>query len=75
MAIVPVEVNRPVNVPSQISERQLSAPVRVTTDVVLLVSKWTSVAASGTDAPPAPPDVADQCVVSADVHDPLPPTQ
>lgn len=38
-------------------------------------SNVTSSADVGTDAPPAPPDVADQCVVVAASQVPLPPTQ
>src|SRR6266540_412431 len=39
----------------------------------LLASNTTGLVASGTDAPLAPPDDADQCVV--DDHTPVPPTQ
>src|SRR4051812_13859557 len=41
----------------------------------LLALKTTSSAVVGTLAPPAPPDVADQCVVSVPSQVPDPPTQ
>lgn len=41
-------------------------------EAVLMV---TSSAAPGTDAPPAPPEVADQLAVVVESHVPVPPTQ
>jgi hypothetical protein len=53
----------------------LSEATEITGDAPLLVSIITSSDAVGTDAPLAPPDVADQLVVEEASHVPFPPTQ
>jgi hypothetical protein len=73
--IVPVDEN--VNNPEPVvfRLRQLSAPVSVTVPVPERASNITSSAIVGTDAPPAPPEVADQFVVDVVVQEPVPPRQ
>jgi hypothetical protein len=51
------------------------ATVTVLPLVPELVLKKTASSAVGTDAPPGPPDVADQLVVLVPFHVPFPPTQ
>jgi hypothetical protein len=53
----------------------LSEATEITGDAPLLASIITSSEAVGTEAPPAPPDVADQLVVEEASHVPFPPTQ
>jgi len=73
IAIVPVLVN--VYVPAEtVISRHSKAPVRVIVNVPAW-SKKTLSAAVGTEAPDAPPDVADQTVVDVVFHVPVPPTQ
>lgn len=58
-----------------VKEFMLTATDVVTVGVPDRESIVTSSALVGTDAPPAPPDVADQLVVVAASHVPDPPTQ
>lgn len=61
--------------PVQFSDKQFSAPVRVTVPVPEAALKKTSSVAVGTEAPEEPPEVADQLVVEEVFHVPVPPTQ
>jgi len=54
--------------------KQFNAPVQVTV-YVAVCTKNTESAAVGTEAPPAPPGVADQFVVEVVFQVPEPPTQ
>jgi hypothetical protein len=73
--IVPVDVNVNALEPVVFRLRQLSAPVNVTVPVPERLSNITSSAIVGTDAPPAPPEVADQFVVDVVFQVPVPPRQ
>jgi hypothetical protein len=66
-AIVPVY-------PVQVTDLAVPEEI-VTVPPPELALKKTSSAVVGTDAPPAPPDVADQLVVEEAFHVPVPPTQ
>lgn len=72
--VCPLVSNVPVKLPPDIS-LTVTAVVTVTVPPPELASKVTSSADPGTDAPPAPPEVADQCVVSEASQFPVPPTQ
>jgi hypothetical protein len=63
--------------PVVLNDRQAHTPPapRLITPPPELPSIRTSSAEVGTEAPPAPPDVADQWVVVAASHVPVPPTQ
>jgi hypothetical protein len=71
---VPVDVNVHV-APVVVMLRQANAPVIVIVGLPLLPFTITSSAFVGTEAPLAPPEVADQCVVVVESQVPVPPTQ
>ena len=73
----PAQVTLPDNGPAIVMSAQDAAPVIVTVYAVAFDRelKKTLSAVVGADAPPAPPEEADQFVVVVASHVPVPPTQ
>ena len=72
--ICPVPTNDPVN-PVALSVKHCCGPVTVTVTAPDAASKYTSSALVGTEAPPAPPDVAAHFVPAVASQIAVPPTQ